>query len=83
MAPAPCTQLQLVVHVDAIVLFQLSACSGAKPCEVLARLHQYSAVDWSVAMQSSPLLLSADWIGVQDAPPVVERKVWGPLGLVS
>src|SRR6266702_2053771 len=49
-APAPCVQV-----VPWSTDFQTSACSGATPW-LPARLHRLTALDWSVARQSYPLL---------------------------
>ena len=40
---------------------------------VLPRLHQYSDLAWSLARQSSPLVVSAGWISVQLAPAFADR----------
>ena len=69
VALLPYCQLQLAVHVVMFAVdFQTSACSGGLPLVVLARLHQYSEFWESVFRQSSPLLLSGDWMLVQVAP---------------
>src|SRR6267378_8603904 len=52
-APAPCVQLA-----PPLTDFQTSAWSGATP-SLPARLQRYTAFDWSVARQSSPLAWSA------------------------
>src|SRR5436190_11595001 len=69
----PCCQLHAVVHEVAIVDFHTSACSGSVLSVPDARLHQYSDLAWSVARQSSPLVVSAGWIMLQLAPPFVDR----------
>src|SRR6266516_3333103 len=71
--PSPWTQWQFVVHFTAVVDFQTSACRGRLLAVSLARLHQYSDLPWSVATQSSPLLLSAGWIIAQEEPALVDR----------
>src|ERR1017187_6413432 len=75
VALLPYCQLQVVVQVvmSPAVSFQTSACSGALPLVMLPRLHQYSELAASVLRQSSPLLLSGDWMLVQVAPWSEER----------
>src|SRR2546423_13699548 len=65
-APCPCVQLA-PWSTD----FHTSAWSGATP-SLPARVHRYTALDWSVAMQSSPLLGSAVVTWRQDAPRLVD-----------
>jgi len=55
----PCCQLQAVVHEVATADFHTSACNGSVLSVPDARLHQYSDLAWSVARQSSPLVVSA------------------------
>src|SRR5438105_15766390 len=76
--PEPC------VHVlPWLTDFQTSACSGAVP-GVPARLQRYTAPDWSVSMQSSPLWGSAVVTCVHELPPLFERYVRvPPCGVVS
>src|SRR5437588_795131 len=69
----PCCQLHAVAHEVAIVDFHTSACSGSVLAVPLSRLHQYSDRPWSVARQSSPLVVSAGWIMLQLAPPFGDR----------
>src|ERR1700730_18792236 len=65
IAPAPCVQLA-----PWLTDFHTSACSGAAPW-LPARLQRYTAVDWSVARQSSPLAASAVVTWLQLAPCLV------------
>src|SRR5205807_8522717 len=78
MAPDPCVQLA-----PWFTDFHTSACSGATP-SLPARLHRYTAPDWSVSMQSSPLWGSAAVTWVHELPPLLERYVRvPPCGAVS
>src|SRR5258708_37563235 len=66
-SPAPCDQVA-PWSTD----FHSSACSGALPW-LPARLHMYTALDWSTPRQSSPLLVSATVAGCHVAPRSVDR----------
>src|ERR1700686_337159 len=78
IAPAPCVRV-----VPWSVDFQTSACSGAAPW-LPARLHMYTALAWSVARQSSPLLGSAVVTCFQVVPRSVDVYVTvPPLGVES
>src|SRR5439155_25206364 len=66
IAPAPWVQL-----VPWLMDFQTSAWSGATPW-LPARLQRYTALDWSVARQSSPLFASAVVTCFQLEPRLVE-----------